>query len=649
LHLEKALSIDIQFDQCKVNKGWWHMRTIFLDFETYYADDYTLRKMTPVEYVLDPRFEVTGLAVQDGAEGTPYWLEGSQVPDFFSKLDPKDTVLVTHNALFDMCIVAWRYRFIPRLMVCTMSVARATLGGLLRRVSLASVSAHLGLPSKGDAIHKVKGMSAAAIKAQSSLYTEYKDYALRDVANCAGIYQELVVSRRFPVAELVVMDSVLRCAIEPAFQLDAQVLTEHLAEIKSAKEFQLAQAMLVGAEGKGCLMSNDAFASLLRNVGVEPPTKISLLTGSQAYAFAKTDPEFLDLQEHDNPAVQALVAARLGHKSTLEESRCERFLKVSQLQWPVTFPGNIPMPLRYSGAHTHRLSGDWSLNVQNLPRGGKLRCALTAPLFHKVLAIDSSQVEARGVAALCGQSDLVEAFAKGEDVYSNFASKIFGMPVNKKDNPNERFVGKEGILSLGYGAGAPKYQVRVKVSSKNQTGTAIELTDKEAERVVSTYRQGYDKIPAGWRYLGNEIIPALQTGERVHGGPVTWGPCLIEKEAVLLPNGLRLFYHNLRKNHGEWWFSYGDVPKKLYGGKLLENITQALARVIVMEAATRIRKRGFRFALQAHDELVYVVPDGAIIELQSIAMEEMTRRPLWMPDWPLAAELGVGTSYGSAK
>lgn len=625
------------------------MRTIFLDFETFYGDDYTLRKMTPVQYVLDPRFEVTILAVQEGIDGTPYILEGSELQNFFSSLDPKDTILVTHNALFDMCIVAWRYGFIPKLMVCTMSAARATLGGLLRGVSLARVSAHLGLPAKGDCVHKVKNMRLNQIKQIPSLFEEYKDYAKRDVANCAGIYKQLVVDGGFPPAELVTMDSVLRCAIEPMFRLDMNVLNSHQTAILKEKEHQLAQAMLVGAGGKGDLMSNEAFADLLRAVGVEPPTKVSPLTGNVAYAFAKTDPEFLDLQEHENPAVQVLVAARLGHKSTLEESRCQRFIDMAALQWPVTFPGNAPMPLRYSGAHTHRLSGDWSLNVQNLPRGGNLRRALKAPPFHKVLAIDSSQVEARGVAVLCGQVDLVEAFARGEDVYAGFASTIFNMPINKKDNPNERFVGKEGILSLGYGAGAPKYQVRVKVQSKNQTGTAIELDDGQALHVVNTYRGKYAHIPAGWKHLNNVIIPALQDGGKIHGAPASFGPCMIEKEAVLLPNGLRLFYHDLKRVHGEWWFTYGGVPKKLYGGKLLENITQALARIVVMEAANRIRKRCTRFALQAHDELVFVVPDAMVEELRGIAMEEMTRRPTWLPGWPLAAEVGVGLTYGDAK
>ena len=282
--------------------------------------------------------------------------------------------------------------------------------------------------------------------------------------------------------------------------------------------------------------------------------------------------------------------------------------------------------------------------MQNLPRGGNLRRALLAPPGHKVIKIDSSQIEARGVAVLCGQDDLTEAFARGEDVYSNFASEIFQKPVNKRDNPNERFVGKEGILSLGYGAGAPKFQERVKYSSKIQTGTAIELSDDEAKRIVNTYRNLYHMVPNGWQRLNVEGIPALQ-----RGSPYEFGPCKFEKEAILLPSGLRLFYHQLKQSGGEWWFTYGGIPKKLYGGKLLENMTQALARVVVMEAANRIRKRLDRFVLQAHDELVFIVPDERVEEAKSVLMEEMCRRPTWAPNWPLAAEIGVGGNYGDAR
>jgi DNA polymerase len=257
--------------------------------------------------------------------------------------------------------------------------------------------------------------------------------------------------------------------------------------------------------------------------------------------------------------------------------------------------------------------------------------------------VDSSQIEARGVATLSGQKDLVDQFAQGDDVYSDFAAYVFDKPVNKKDP--ERFVGKQAVLGLGYGLGAPKFRNRLKTDSKNQTGTAIELDEMEALRIVQAYRNKYHHVPETWRLLNSDGIPALYNGT-----PFTFGPCVFEKGAILLPSGLRLFYRALHRLDGEWWFTYGVMPKKLYGGKLLENITQALARVIVMDAAVRIRKRtGHNLAMQAHDELVFIVPDAEVETMKVIMLEEMTRRPSWSPDWPLAAELGVGQSYGDAK
>jgi hypothetical protein len=624
------------------------MQLVFLDFETYYDSDFTLRKITPVEYVLDPRFRVNGCAVKKGLTGDPYWIDGPDLPQFFASLDPNQTVLISHNALFDMCIVAWVYGFIPRMMTCTMSVARACRAHLLNGVSLAKVSEHLGLAAKGDAVNRARGMDLAAIKAVDGLYLEYVAYALRDVENCADIYKALVVSGEFPATELAVMDMVIRCAIQPQFLLDANLLAEHLADIKSKKEHLLAQAMLIGVDGKADLMSNEKFAEMLRMVGVDPPKKISPITGKESYALAKKDPEFLELLDHDEPAVQTLVAARLGHKSTLEEKRCERLLAIANLQWPTHLSNGcwMPMPLRFSGAHTHRLSGDWSLNVQNLPRKGRLRRALIAPPGFKVVVVDASQIEARLTAWLCRQQDLVDQFARGEDVYSNFASDVFSIPVNKKDNPNERFVGKTGILGLGFGVGWPKFQTTVKVDSKLQTGTEIFLPDEQAQSVVRTYRRKFANIPATWHELNTTGIHTL-----ANGGRWEFGPVVFEKGKVTLPNGLCLFYHQLEQVNGEWVFTYGRERKKLYGGKLLENIVQALDRVHVFNASLQVQRRiaPYRMAQQAHDEIAYVVRDEHVDAVKAIVMEEMIRVPAWAAGLPLAAEAGVGQSYGDAK
>jgi DNA polymerase len=350
------------------------MKLLFADFETYYAKDYTLRQMTPVEYIMDARFEAHGCAfIED--DGPAYWVDGEHLQAYFDKhFDASDTVLVTHNALFDACICAWRYNFKPKLLVDTLAVSRACLGHILPRHSLAAVSEYLGLGAKGTAIAKTIGLSRAEIRADKKLYSEFVAYGMDDVTKCKGIFDKLVRSGDYPSGELKVMDMVLRCAVSPKFLVDEAALGKHYEEICLKKNQLLASAMLVGANGKGDLMSNDRFAALLVTHGVTPPRKISKLTGNLTYAFAKTDAELIALEEHPDPAVQVLVAARTGHKSTLEESRTERLLSISRLGWPDRKPW-LPIPLRNHAAHTHRLGGEWKLNFQNLPRKSPLRSA----------------------------------------------------------------------------------------------------------------------------------------------------------------------------------------------------------------------------------------------------------------------------------
>lgn len=626
------------------------MKTYVLDAETYYDRDYSLRKMTPVEYALDPRFEMILLAVKEAwpSNQPTRYIDGGDVQKFFDDLDPNDTITVCHNALFDNSVFAWRYNFVPRLMIDTLGISRAMLGYRLPRLSLEAVARHLGLGVKGHTVHNVIGMNRDAIKA-AGLWDSYASYSMNDADLCAGIYDTLVRSGGFPIKELAIQDMVLRCAIQPKFLLDQNTLTEHLAEVRAKKDQLLANAMLVtGLGDKSDLMSNQKFAELLRQVGCEPPTKISLRTGQETFAFAKTDKEFIALEEHPNPAVQVLVAARAGHKSTLEESRCERLLKISQLTWPGNRQGLMPIPLRYGGAHTHRLSGDWKLNMQNLPRGGKLRRALIAPPGHTILTIDASQIEARIVAWLCGQDDLVNQFANGEDVYSSFASDVFGYPVHKKTHPNERFMGKTGILGLGFQVGGAKFQNTVEVQSQLQLGHKIDMSLEEAFRIVTMYRRKYASISATWGLLQTLGIPVLAG----NGASFSLGPCVFEKGSVSLPSGLRLFYHDLRQETGDrgmqWVFTYGGETQKLYGGKLLENIVQALARIITMDAALRIQRR-IGLGMQVHDELVYCVPNERLEEVRQLTHQEMRRRPDWAPTLPLEAEIGTGPSYGDAK
>lgn len=624
------------------------MKTIVLDFETYYDAEYSLRKMTPIQYILDPRFEVIGCAVKEG-EGTPFWLTHEELKVYITKL-PAKVAIVSHNALFDMCILGWIYDFVPTLMIDTLGMARAWMGHKLRSLALASISTYLGIGVKGDTVYKVQGMNLAAIKA-AGFYEAYAEYSCTDAELCWKIYRHFI-DQGYPVAEIAVMDTVLRCAVKPKFVLDETLLAEHLHNTIQAKNDLMSR---IGLASRDDLMSNDRFADTLRLLGVEPPTKISMTTGKETYAFAKTDQDFMDLEEHENPDVQALVSARLGVKSTIEETRTQRLISISHLTWQGSHAGKrglLPMALRYSGAHTHRLSGDWKLNMQNLPSRGnnKIRQAIQAPKGHKVVAVDASQIEARIAAWFCGANNMVDAFAKKEDVYSTFASTVFGYEVLKKSHPVERFIGKTAVLGLQYGLGWTKFQKTVAMQSKAQVGQEVILNDEEAAKVVATYRTAYHPIPKMWTRL-NGLIPRMTKDLYEEVGPVTF-----VKGGVKLPSGLFLHYHNLENKEGQWWFTYGGKPKYLYGGKMLENIIQALARICVMDSAVRVRKRfadmgltDLDLNLQVHDELVYVVPDALVDTVHAIVMEEMIRRPRWGVDIPLDAEGDAGQSYGDAK
>jgi len=617
---------------------------VTFDFETFYSQDFTLRKMTPVEYILNPQFEVIGCAVKVGRD-EPVFMDEREFRRYLAGIDANEVTAISHNALFDMCILAWKFGFVPKLMIDTLGMSRALLAPYLRSLSLDSVSKYLKLPHKGDTVHKVIGMTARMIR-EAGIWDEYAKYSCDD-ANIAYAIFEKLMKRGFPQNELLIMDMVLRCAVMPSFRLDTETLYQHLGEVMQAKADLMAQV----TADRSTLMSNDMFAQALKDLGVDPPTKTSLATGKETWAFSKQDVDFNDLQEHPDPRVQALVAARLGIKSTLEETRTQRLISISQLEWGGMQRRFMPIPLKYSGAITHRLSGDWKLNMQNLPRGGNLRKALVVPTGYKVIAVDASQIEARLVSWFAGQLDLTEAFANGEDVYSLFASSIYGFPVNKRDNPIERYVGKQCILGLGYGLGWKKFIRQLRVVSRNQTGQEIILSEEDGQRIVGIYREKYYMIPMMWRVL-NAQLPLMTRVDHVSDIK-----CVsLRHEHIMGPSGLPIRYSNLRYEEEQWKYDFSGKTKRIYGGAALENIIQYLARIHVMDAALRVRRaleadghRRVRLALQAHDELVYVAPASLAQYVHDLVLAEMNRRPAWGLDAPLTAEGGIGDNYSDAK
>jgi len=207
------------------------------------------------------------------------------------------------------------------------------------------------------------------------------------------------------------------------------------------------------------------------------------------------------------------VAARLGVKTTIEETRTERFIGIGKR-------GMLPVPLKYYAAHTGRWGGADKVNLQNLPaRDGKsaIKKAIIAPPGYTLIDSDSAQIEARMLAWLAGENNLVEAFAKGEDVYKLMAGKIYGKPADEI-NKDERFFGKTTILGCGYGMGHVKFQLMLKLQG-------VEIDEHEAQRIITIYRSANPRIKDLWAKGGDALAAMLSGGHCGFGKSTITYPC----------------------------------------------------------------------------------------------------------------------------
>jgi DNA polymerase len=385
---------------------------------------------------------------------------------------------------------------------------------------------------------------------------------------------------------------------------------------------------------------------VLEDFGIEVPMKESKTTGKLTYALAKNDTGFIALTEHEDPFIQQLAAVRLGTKSTIEESRIERFIDVGSRN-----KGRLPIPLKYYGAHTGRWAGSDKVNFQNLPSRDKkkkaLKNAVVAPEGYVVINCDSSQIEARVLAWLSGQEDLVKEFADGDDVYSIFASKIYNYEVTKK-NPVERFVGKTCILGLGYGTGALKLQHTLKTSPPG-----ADLTKEKCDEIVKLYRDTNDMIVKLWRE-GDKALKTMADWQAT-SKPFYYGEhkcVVVTNEGFRLPNGLYIRYPDLKLNTDEtnsgYQYKSRKGPVSLWGGSIVENVVQALARIIVGEQMLKLTER-YRPVLTVHDAAVCVVPEEDVDEACAWIVEVMSTPPDWAKGLPVACEAQVGYNYGEME
>jgi DNA polymerase I-like protein with 3'-5' exonuclease and polymerase domains len=607
------------------------MNLITLDMETYYDKQYSLSKMTTEEYIRDPRFQVIGVSTKLNNEPS-VWVSGGAnvILDHLRSLPWDSSMMLCQNTMFDGAILSWRCGIKPKALADTMLMSRA-LNGVEVSHSLKALAERYGVGAKGTEVLDALGKRRTDFTATE--LAAYGRYCINDVELTRDIFYKMM-EQGFPTDELKLIDLTLRMFTDPILELDRAHLEQHLTTVVQQKADLMAK---LGSDRKD-LMSNQKFALMLNMAGVTPPLKISPTTGKEAYAFAKSDEEFLALLEHEDPLVQALVAARLGVKSTLEETRTQRFIDISKR-------GNLPVPIRYYAAHTGRWGGSDKINLQNLPSRGPnakhIKNSIVAPAGYVLIDADSAQIEARVLAWLAEQEDVVATFAANGDVYKRMAAKIFGK-AEADITKAERQIGKVVILGAGYGVGHVKLQMFLKM----QAGVEVDL--QEAKRIIDIYRSSNNKISQLWKDA-DTALRMMNQGNSVQFGRAGVLTVVASKSGIRLPNGLYIQYNGLVGEEGERGVQYSyktrNGPNNIYGGKVIENVCQALARGIIGEQMLRIAKR-YRVVLTVHDSVVACVPKAEAEEAQAYIEQCMRWTPEWAAGLPVNCESEVGVKYG---
>jgi DNA polymerase len=619
------------------------MNLITLDFETYYDVGFSLSGLTTEEYIRDARFQVIGVAIKiDEAE--TYWVTGSHevIQEALNKIDWKNSALLCHNTQFDGAILAFRFGVIPGLYLDTLSMARAT-NGVEVGGSLAFLVEYYDLGVKGTEVVQAKGKRLEDFTPTE--LSAYAGYCVNDVELTYKLFG--VLAPKFPQSEIDLIDLTLRMYTQPLLEVDDALLQDRLIEVQLEKS-ELLQGLMVKleCETEECvrakLASNKQFAEILQELGVIVPTKISPATGKETFALAKGDQGFLDLCEHEDPFIQQLCTVRLGTKSTIEESRIERFIGIGSRN-----KGKLPIPLKYYGAHTGRWAGSDKVNFQNLPARDKkkkaLKNAIIPPDGHKVINADSSQIEARVLVWLSGQNDVVQWYKEERDVYCEFASTVYERPITKA-NKTERAVGKTCILGLGYGTGWAKLQQTLKMAA------GVELDERECKRLVSVYRNINSKVIDLWRECEEALRDIASWPEGKEPYPIGQHNALYATpQGIKLPNGLYIKYPGLTWDTSEAKSKFIYKSRRgmisIWGGSVVENVVQALARIIIGEQMLKINEK-YRPVLTVHDAVVNVIPETEIDDAMKYIISTMSTPPDWATGLPVACEAHYGNSYG---
>ena len=687
---------------------------VVIDFETYWdSKTYTLSKMGPIEYVRNEKFvpQLCAFALSNGACCVDCSVvEHERLRTTFENLDTHDVAWCGHNMHgFDSLILSEFFDFHPRQIWDTIAMMRWTGLSRVCRESHAALTEFLG---NG---HKAAGTVVSDHKQWPDDFTPeermfFIQYCKDDARQC---YQNALDMLPYMTPDaLRFMSITARMATEPSFVLDEDLLLEYLSDLDAAADKARQELMAMfsfqsNADMLAALRSADKFAGMLRSLGIEPPLKESAaktktkrekiqlaadagvpgaaeelenMQPVMTYAFSKTDVDFVLMQDHPDPRVALLVRTRLQLNSSIDRSRAETLLKFARMHKP------LPIMLGAWLAHTGRYSAGASadagtktdkLQFQNLskrdPSKRKLRQAIKVPEGHVVVACDSAQIEARGLAFVANEVGLLTQFREGRDPYSELAETIFGIPwqdikagakSGDKKMKMYRNTGKSCVLSCGYGVGHHKYSntlLRQGIHLHEDLDRHHEL----ARYAHGIYRAAHPNIVAFWKTAENVLEAMLRGESGTFGGPnndiYTFGIMPVGPRtdlcvpSVRFPSGYILRYPGLRaerNDRGRWQFVYdtykgaSKIPTHIYGGSFTNNLVQGLSFVdIIMYQGCRMDEAGIKLACNIHDAWASVTPEEQGEYVKQQMLHYMSMVPPALTGLPVACEAEIGTTF----
>jgi len=620
---------------------------IFIDMETAYDKDYSLTKMTYEQYLRDERFRIHGMGYKVNDQATEYVYGEQAIIDTCAELFPdgNTNVSIAHNALFDGAILEWRLGFQAHQYFCTQAMSRMLWNQRESSLEQLAISCFPDDKSvrKTKELIQFKGVLDELTPEQQAVMGRYCKNDVEVTFKCFARMYAWLEDEAFQI-----MDMMLKMFIQPAFVLDRERVAAYLEKVKQESE----ETIKAAGVPKSILASNDKFAQWILDQGI-PFEKIPAPTpknpSNKKWPLAKNSMEFLQLQT-DYPQFAHVWDGRIAAKSTIEQSRAERLLDHS-MPSIINPDCRIALPLNPSAAHTHRAGGTNKINPQNFKRGGELRRSLYAPRNHMIVVADLSNIERRMLAWFFEETSVLTAYAQNRDLYCEFASDAYGYTVTKKNHPTERYLGKVCELSLGYGVGHRKLQVTLATGAMG--GPRLYFALDRCQGFVHTWRTRNPYTTRGWRVCNMWIQSMIEKGTQFEHKCLT-----VETGRIRLPNGLYLNYPDLHADElptGGYEFSYwnGEYRTRLYGAKLVENLIQALAQVLLrwqmIEIQRRLSEIGGRIALQVHDEVIAVVPERhADVSLQ-LMIDVMRTQPDWLDDGTLTLDAEGGIAYNYSK